>query len=127
MKAAILLTFAALLPVCPALAKPTRAECIVGYQLDWTPVKVKRADVLNQMEIPNDLARRVALAGASFGTGDAVFLQFSQGCEAKSAKAAEILGYWQTKTRQLPTFVPITESIRPGLQTIEIRGPHWRD
>jgi hypothetical protein len=127
MKAAILLTFAAFLPTCTALAKPTRAECIVGYRLDWRSVKAERADVLNQMDIPNDLARRVALAGVSFGTGEAVFLQFSQGCETKNAKAAEILGYWKTKTRQLPEFVPMTDVIRPGLQTIEIQGPHWRD
>lgn len=127
MKAVTLLTVAALLPACAAGAKPTRSECIVGYQLDWRSVHAERADVLNQMEIPHDLSRRVALAGASFGTGDVVFFQFSQGCDTKTEKAAEILAYWKDKLRKLPDFVPITGAVRPGLQTIELVGPHWRD
>ncbi len=115
----------------PALAdqKPTRSECIIGYDLDWTGVKADPYDALETMSrlrIEHQKSKR--LAGMSVRSGGAkIYLQFKSRCESKEQMATELIRFWRSQDLDLPDFERLPDPIKPSPDTIDRRGPYWRD
>lgn len=121
----------ALVVPLPSMAneKPTRSECIVGYALDWSQVKTDPHDVRGAMFYwrprHNDAQE---LASMSLRPdGSRLYLQFRNRCEEKEHIAADLIGFWQSKGLDLPTFELLPGPIAPSPDTIDRQGPYWSD
>ena len=112
-----------------APAKPTRSECIVGFNLDWSQVKSDRNDVLNSfVNWPLGSPRIGRLTAMSISLdGSQIYFQFNKNCYKSDEMAATLIGYWRSKGLDLPRFERIAGTIGPSTQTIDVRGPYWRD
>ncbi|MFC3676769.1 hypothetical protein [Ferrovibrio xuzhouensis] len=112
-------------------AKPRRADCITGYDLDWSSVSEERHDVLRQM---SDLLRGSGWpAGTSMGgvmfqdDWSRIYFQFSENCDRKWEQSEGFFHAWFAKGIRLPEHHRIAEPIQPSPNTIDLVGPHWRD
>jgi hypothetical protein len=105
---------------------PSRSDCIVPYKLDWSGIFRNPHDMLNSFEIPHQLAERLALAGMTTPTTEVVYLQFTEECDARVAKAEQIISRWR-QIPDAPKFERMNVRVQPSPRTIDIRGPHWRD
>lgn len=103
--------------------KPTRTECIVGYRLDWSGVKADPNDVLNKLWVPP----RTNAALVISIDGSRLYLQFRERCYERSERAAALINHWKQSGTTLPEFIRIQADIAPSVETIDVRGPSWRD
>lgn len=112
-----------------AAEKPTRSECIVGFDLDWSLVKTNKHNVRNSMfNWPSGNERIVHLTAMAISSdGSHLYFQFSGNCERKKELSATLIGYWRSEGLNLPRFKRIAGTIIPSTKTIDVRGPYWRD
>ena len=112
-----------------AAVKPTRIECIVGFIMDWSKVKSDKNDVINStVHWPPQSRRIVRITGLSFNSdGSKLYFQFADDCDKKEEMAAALIGYWRSEGLDLPSFKRIEGTITPSTDTIDMRGPSWRD
>jgi hypothetical protein len=110
-----------------AYGKPTRAECIIGYRLDWSTVK-DATSVHNSMgELPMR-PRSQYLAGDGFSAdGTEFYLQYKDHCDHKEEMAKEVIHLWQSHGLDLPKMMRIPDPVKISIYTIDIRGPEWSD
>jgi hypothetical protein len=113
-------------PVISAVQKPTRTECIIGFNLDWSDVRANRSDVRNALDRPFGQNRIEALA-AMFISRDGLrlYLQFAHNCHEKQQMANALIAFWRSQGLDLPRFVRIEDPIVPSPSTIDVRGPAW--
>jgi hypothetical protein len=109
-----------------ASSLPSRAECIVAYEMNWSASHRPPGDVLNALEIPRELATQLNLAGIATPSYVELYLQFTRQCELGRANAARIVAQW-SKVPGAPSFRALPGHVVPGPTTIDIRGPHWRN
>ena len=112
-----------------ATEKPTRSECIVGFNLDWSQVKSDRHDVRNSFrDWPSGSRRIVNLTAMSISLdGSRIYFQFRNDCYKRDEMAATLIGYWQSKACISQGSERIERTITPSTRTIDVRGPSWRD
>jgi hypothetical protein len=112
-----------------AAQKPTRSECIVGFDLDWSRVVTNRHDILNSLfDKPTiDPKTKVSVAVAVSTNGTRLYLQFRDQCSRKVEMAANLVAFWRSEGLELPVFDPIKGPIIPSPTTIDVQGPHWSD
>ena len=112
-----------------AVKKPTRSECIIGFNMDWSQVKSDRYDVSNSFVDMPPGNRRIARL-TSFAMSDDItqlYFQFSDDCNKKAEMAATLVEYWRSEGLDLPRFERIEGTITPSVQAIDVQGPFWRD
>jgi len=109
--------------------RPTRSECIIGYALDWTGVKTDRYDVIEDMSYwMLKHGRPGQLAGTSVGSdASRLYLQYRSSCEKKQQMATKLIGFWRSQNLELPAFERLPDPIAPSTDTIDLKGPDWRD
>lgn len=108
--------------------KPTRSECIVGYELDWGNVKKDRRDVVNSIAALQHTMRVDSLAGLRFTPSQvALYMIFWSDCGKKWEMSSSQLDVWRENGIELPEFKRIEGLILPSLDTIDVQGPYWRD
>lgn len=112
-----------------AAEKPTRSECIAGFRLDWSQVKSNRHDVRNSFaHLPLGSQRIVRITALAISQdGSQLYFQFKNNCEKKAEMAAILIEYWRSEGLDLPRFERIGGTITPSTETIDVRGPDWRD
>jgi hypothetical protein len=109
-----------------AESRPTRSECIVGFDLDWSRVSDIHSAKISLFAIPPDSFPD--LAGFGFDkTGTRFYLQFKRNCSDKTRMSNDIIGYWQKKSVSVPVLKRINDIIVPSLETIDLSGPYWAD
>ena len=109
--------------------RPTRSECIVGFALNWAQVKSDPREVRREMYYwrPRHV-NAPELAGTSMKPdGSRIYLQYRRHCEEKQQMAADLIGFWRSQGLDLPEFERLPEPIIPSTDTIDFRGPEWRD
>jgi len=110
-------------------SRPTRSECIIGYQLDWSAVKEDPYSVRRQMfnwPPPNEWP--FAVAAMTMPSGNQyLYMQMKSNCENKSEEAKRLMLYWRENNIPLPEFFEIKEKIEPSIETIYGEGTYWSD
>jgi hypothetical protein len=114
-------------------AKPTRADCIIGYHLDWSAVK-NANDVHNSMGefsfsfekqyLPD---RQYLAADAFSADGSAFYLAYKDHCDQKEKFAERLIRLWQSHGLDLPKLDRIPDPVKISLSTIDVYGPWWSD
>lgn len=118
-----------------ATTAPTRAECIVAVQLVWDGrlSSRDRSDFLRDAVVPalSGLPRDEYpwLAGSTFPGPEKkmMYIQFSQECEARLDLAAGVIENVGLERLSQVRAIIKDEIVRPGPQTIDLRGPDWSD
>ncbi len=109
--------------------RPTRSECIVGYTLDWSSVGsdpyTVREEMFDWLPSHRDTANLAAMVVKP--DGSQIFLQYLARCGERRQMASDLIGYWRSKGLDLPRFQRLPEPILPSPDTIDRRGPYWRD
>lgn len=108
---------------------PSRSECIIGYQLDWSQVQEDHHAVRNGMRaLPDSRHEIESLAGMVISKdGRKLYFQFKNLCDDKIRISKEIIDFWISEGMDIPKLSRIPDPIVPSLETIDIRGLHWRD
>jgi hypothetical protein len=109
--------------------KPTRSECIIGFNMDWSKVKSDRYLVRNSFVHMPPGNRRIARLTSRAMSDDRtrLYFQFAYDCEKQAEMAATLIEYWRSEGLDLPRFERIEGTITPSVQTIDVQGPFWRD
>jgi hypothetical protein len=112
--------------------RPTRSECIIGFYLDWAQVKADRHDVRNAFVLTPEEMQRLYVSHVTFGlaidaVGSHLYFQFHENCEKKADQADKIISVWRSRGLDLPRFDRMRDPIEPSPDTIDDRGPSWRD
>jgi Rap1a immunity proteins len=117
-----------ILPNTAVLSKPTRSECIIGYNLDWSNVR-DRHSVQDAMLIPLNSSRTAQFVAAqSFSFDNSMlFLQYKDHCDQRREMAAQLIQYWKATGIDLPRLSIIAGPIEPSPSTIDVQGSAWRD
>jgi Rap1a immunity proteins len=111
----------------PVAVKPTRTECIIGYDLDWSAVK-DQTSVRNSTGDLTAASFNKNLAGLMFShDGSQLFLQYKDQCDNKRQMTDELIHCWQSHGLDLPKMTLITAPIKISPSTIDIEGPEWSD
>jgi hypothetical protein len=111
-----------------AATKPTRSECIIGFNLNWSSVK-NPDDVRNSMGHWSLEVHKVEPLGAmvfSFD-GSRLYFQYQSDCDNKTHMAAAVIAYWHAQGLDLPGFERIADPIQPSPREIDVQGPYWSD
>jgi hypothetical protein len=109
-------------------AKPTRSECIAGFDLDWSHVKSSRWDIANHWDRPLGADTIQPLTIISLEEDRSrLYLVFWKDCDKKREMAASLIDYWTRLSIEMPTFAWIAPPIAPSLKTVEFEGRYWRD
>lgn len=108
-----------------AAAKPTRAECIIGYKLDWSEVK-------NPTEVRDAIIRLAKaeqlLAWATYTPDWSEFyMQYKERCDNKREMAEEMIRSLQVQGFASPRMDRIPDPIKISSSTIDLPGPEWSD
>lgn len=136
--AILLITLATVLAACSSSSSsdvPRRSDCIVKIALQW-PVDIsprEQEKTIDQMSSAMLFAR--AKGGPNLNPGqafpnhrrDLLFLQFERECESRVRNAQELMEYVRTRVPTAPLFSVSHEVIQPGVDTIDLWGPPWRD
>jgi hypothetical protein len=106
-------------------SRPTRSECLIGYDLDWSKVGTERRVVRNAMAYQPEGDRRiVALAGYGLNLeGTRLYVQFKQDCDKKAEMAAALIAFWESEGLDLPAFNRLAEPIVPSTRTMDPQRP----
>ena len=109
--------------------KPKRSECIIGYALDWTNVKTDPYEVHEAMfDWRLRHGGRGQLAGMAVSLdGSMLYFQYRSRCEKKQQLATELIRFWRSQDLDLPAFERLPDPITPSPDTIDLKGPDWRD
>lgn len=129
-KCTMILVSLVLLSCNPTFAdtKPSRSECIIGFNLDWSDVRADRRDIANSIAEVNRTQRIDTLAALRFAPHQSVlYLMFKNDCEKKEEMASAQIEIWRENGLDLPAFEQINDPIIPSPRTIDVTGPHWRD
>lgn len=112
-----------------ATEKPTRRECIVGFNLDWSRIKSDRHDVRNSLrDWPSESQRIADLTAMSISLdGSKIYFQFRKNCYKREEMTTALIGYWRSKGLDLPRFERIEGTVTPSTRTIDVSGLDWRD
>lgn len=114
--------------ISPDSTKPTRSECIAGFELDWSKVKSDKWDIANQWRRPLGAHTIKPLSLMSLTEDRSrLYFVFAEDCDKKREMAAAVIDYWATLSGEMPRFVWIAGPIIPSLQTVEFEGRYWRD
>jgi hypothetical protein len=115
-------------PIFDAAAKPTRSQCIIGFDLEWSAVSHDRNEVRNAMDWPtgNEAIESLAAMAISMD-GERLYLQFIDECHRKAEMADTLIQYWRSEGLDLPNFERIEDTIVPAPGTIDAEGPYWSD
>jgi len=107
---------------------PTRSECIIGFNLDWSEVVADHHTVRNSFgDRPAGEQRIRALAAMTISVdGTRIYLQFKMECEKRLEMAAALIDFWRSEGLDIPVFMRIKDPIIPSPDTIDARGPYWR-
>lgn len=109
--------------------RPLRSDCIIGYALDWTHVNTDQYEVRESMfdllsmhgDAPKLAAMHLKIDGSE------IYFQYLQQCEDKQKMASDLIVFWRSKGLDLPVFERLPDPIVPSPDTIDRRGPYWRD
>lgn len=117
------------LGACEKEIKPTRSECIIGFNLDWSNVTGDRHSIRNSFaDRPVEENRIRALVAMMISLdGTRIYFQFKSDCAHKADMAFDLIEFWRSKNSDIPKFSRIKNPIIPSLDTIEFSGPYWRD
>jgi hypothetical protein len=84
--------------------------------------------VINTLDIPTGRQRITELAAAAFSRDfSTLYFQFSRNCERKLEFSENLIRFWRDRALDLPGFDALTEAIVPSPETIDYKGPAWRD
>ena len=113
--------------------RPTRSDCIIGFVVDWKRVTADRYEIREGIfDAMYDWRRTYGstddLAGMILKPdGSRLYLQYRRRCEDKQEMATDLIGFWWSKGLDLPEFERLPGPITPSTDTIDLRGPEWRD
>lgn len=110
--------------------RPSRAECITGILLDWSPVpenniwetRSKMFDYFLDEELVGKVSAQVISKD-----GLRVYIQYSEDCDMKIWMTQKIIQEWQDTIDFVPSIEIIDGIIQPSIDTIDVRGENWRD
>jgi hypothetical protein len=105
-----------------AAAKPTRTECIIGYDVDWTGIADQRAVRAAILEFVKHKA------AATFSSDVSKFYaQYREQCDEKQQISEDMFHALQSKGLVLPKFNRIPDPIEISPSTIDLKGLSWSD
>lgn len=77
--------------------------------------------LLMHSDTPNLAAMHLKIDGSE------IYFQYLRQCEDKQKMASDLISFWRSKNLDLPIFERLAEPIVPSPDTIDRRGPYWRD
>ena len=108
--------------------KPTRSDCIAGFELDWSNVKSSRWDIANQWGRPLGAHTIEPLTIVALHSDRSrLYLVFVEDCDKKREMAQSVIDYWASVSSEMPRFIWIEGPIIPSSKTVEFEGRYWRD
>lgn len=122
---------------CSAQAPlPNREDCIVKFDLQWQAgtTDLARETALTQMI--GQMQSWVGLQGSGtllpslsvpLQSRSEMYLQFPERCDERFDIAQRLVTFSLVGVEGAPVAVVSQDRIEPGLATIDLRGPHWRN
>lgn len=109
------------------LKKPSRSDCIIGFELDWSHVR-NTNQTRNSMTLPIGKRRVKEIAARSLELdGSRIYFQSSKLCADKQRQAESVIRYWHDEGLDLPKFSKIQREISLNEPPIQVSGRSWSD
>ena len=112
-----------------ATERPSRRDCIVKFDVDWSKFATADVEDANRRlaRIVFLRSKEIPIAGAIYGgVGRSYYFQFHAQCPGRYKMTRQILAVWK-RDGSVGDAAVSSERVEPSTHTIDIVGDRWRD